>query len=50
LSLDGRYRTVYVPAEWEEPVRQWVQRPGEVSGILEQLSLLFLARLQNRER
>lgn len=50
FSLNGKHRTVYIPADWEEPVRQWVQRHGEVRDLLEQLSLLFLARLQNRKR
>lgn len=49
FSLNGKHRTVYIPAEWEETVRQWVQRHGEVRDLLEQLSLLFLARLQNRK-
>ena len=50
LSLNGKHHTVYIPAAWEEPVRQWVQRHGEVRDLLEQLSLLFLERLQNRKR
>jgi len=49
MSLNGKHRTVYIPADWEEPVRQWVQRHGEVREILEQLSLLFLDRLRNRK-
>ena len=49
LSLNGKHRTVYIPADWEEPVRLWVHRHGEVRDLLEQLSLLFLARLQNRK-
>jgi len=49
FSLNGKHRTVYIPADWEEPVRRWVHRHGEVRDLLEQLSLLFLARLQNRK-
>lgn len=49
FSLNGKHRTVYIPAAWEEPVRQWVGRHAEVRDLLEQLSLLFLERLQNRK-
>ena len=50
FSLNGKHRTVYIPADWEEPVQEWVRRHGEVRDLLEQLSLLILARLQNRKR
>lgn len=50
FSLNGKHRTVYIPAAWEDPVRQWVRRYSEARELLEQLSLLFLDRLQNRKR
>ncbi len=47
FRLNGKHRTVYIPAAWEDPVRQWVHCHSEVRDLLEQLSLLFLDRLQN---
>jgi len=49
VSLNGKHRTVYIPAAWEESVRQWAQRHGEVRAVLEQLSLLYLDRLRERK-
>ncbi len=50
LSLNGKHRMLYIPAEWEERVREWVARYSEVRQLLEQISLGFLERLENRER
>jgi hypothetical protein len=50
LSLNGKHRTVYIPAEWEARVREWVSRYSEVRQLLEQISLGFLERLEKRER
>ena len=50
LSLNGKHRTVYIPAEWETRVREWVARYSEVRQLLEQISLGFLERLEKRER
>jgi hypothetical protein len=48
LSVHGRRRMVYIPAAWEERVRQWVGRYAEVRGTLEQLSRRYLARVEGR--
>jgi hypothetical protein len=50
LSLNGKHRMLYVPAEWETRVREWVARYSEVRQLLEQISLGFLERLEKRER
>jgi hypothetical protein len=49
LSLNGKARMVYIPANWEPRVRQWVGRYSEVRELLEQLSRKCLERLQRRE-
>ncbi len=49
LSLNGKHRMLYIPAQWEERVREWVARYSEVRQLLEQISLGFLERLQKRE-
>jgi hypothetical protein len=41
---------LYIPAEWEGRVREWVARYSEVRQLLEQISLGFLERLEKRER
>jgi hypothetical protein len=41
---------VYLPAEWETRVREWVARYSEVRQLLEQISVGFLERLEKRER
>jgi len=50
LSLNGKHRMLYIPAEWEGRVREWVGRYSEVRQLLEQISLGFLERLEKRER
>jgi hypothetical protein len=49
VRLRGKSRLIYVPAEWEDRVRDWVARYGRVREVLEQLSQACLARLQQRE-
>ena len=50
LSLNGKHRMLYIPAEWEKRVREWVARYSEVRQLLERISLGFLERLQKREK
>jgi hypothetical protein len=49
LSLNGKRRMVYIPADWEGRVRQWATRHARARALLEQLSRHCLARLQRRE-
>jgi len=49
LKIDGRQHMVYVPAAWEERVREWAQRHAEIRGVLERLCSAFLKRLRRRE-
>jgi hypothetical protein len=50
LSLNGKHRTLYIPAEWEATVREWVARYSEVREVLEKISLGFLDRIEKRKR
>jgi hypothetical protein len=50
LSLEGKQKMVYVPADWQPTVREWVARYGELRSVLEQLAACFLKRLQEREK
>jgi hypothetical protein len=49
LSLEGRRRMIYIPPAWEADVRRWVARYAEVRGVLEQIALRYLDRVQRRE-
>ncbi|HZY31527.1 MAG TPA: DUF6788 family protein [Candidatus Methylomirabilis sp.] len=50
LSLNGKHRMLYIPAEWEPQVREWVARYSEVRQLLEKISLGFLDRIEKRKR
>lgn len=50
LSLKGKHRMVYVPAEWEAEVREWAARHSQVRDLIEQICLGFLERLRKRRR
>ncbi len=49
LSLNGKRRMVYIPADWEGRVQQWAARYSRARELLEQLSRRCLERLQRRE-
>ncbi len=49
ISIKGKYRMVYVPAEWEARVRQWTARYARLRELLEQISLKYLERLEQRK-
>jgi hypothetical protein len=49
LSSGGKHRMVYIPADWEAEVRDWVDRYKQVRAVLEKLSAACLNRLQKRE-
>ena len=49
VNVEGKRRMLYVPQEWEDRVRQWVDRYGQVRDVLEQLSLACIRRLQARK-
>lgn len=49
VTVDGKRTSVYVPADWETRVRAWVERYGEIRGLLDQLSKASLTRLRTRQ-
>jgi hypothetical protein len=49
LRIDGKQRMIYVPAQWEDRVREWTNRYSEMREVIEQLSLKSLERLKNRQ-
>jgi hypothetical protein len=48
LSVRGRRRMLYIPPAWEERVRQWTERSGEVRAVLEAISRESVQRLERR--
>jgi hypothetical protein len=49
VSLEGKHRMIYIPADWEERVQKWVARYAKVQDVLEQISRMGLSRLKERE-
>lgn len=49
FSLKGKQTSVHVPRKWEDRVREWVARYGEIRELLEQISQHYLARLKARQ-
>lgn len=49
ISVDGKRRMIYVPAAWEERVREWVDRYAHIRGLLERLCQACMKRLQGRK-
>ena|SRR2546422_2880832 len=49
ISLNGKRRMIYIPPDWEEQVREWVERYSQVREVLEKLSLACIKRLEKRE-
>jgi hypothetical protein len=49
LKLKGKQHMVYVPRDWEDRVREWVDRYQEIRDVLEKLSLACIKRLQTRD-
>ena len=48
LSVGGRRRMLYVPPAWEERVRQWTGRYGEVRTVVAAISQESVQRLERR--
>ena len=48
-SHQGSVRQLYVPKEWEQRVRQWVQQYQDARGFLEEISALYWDKVQERQ-
>jgi uncharacterized protein DUF6788 len=48
VSLGGRRRMLYVPAAWEERVRAWTARYGEIRAVLAAITQEAVQRLEQR--
>jgi hypothetical protein len=49
VSIEGKHRMIYIPANWEERVREWTTRYSELRDLLEQISLRSIQRLESRK-
>lgn len=50
LSSGKRLRQLYVPKDWEEPVRQWVANYHRVRDLLAGVSDLYWNKVKRRQR
>jgi hypothetical protein len=48
-STEGKQRLTYVPKDWEEKIREWVDRHHRVRELLEELSQMSWERLTHRK-
>lgn len=49
ISIGGKRRMIYIPADWEQRLREWTGRYAEIRSLLEELSNEALRRLESRE-
>jgi hypothetical protein len=40
---------LYIPAEWEKDVMEWVKKNKEVRELLDQLSQMYWGKIKNRK-
>ncbi len=48
-SYEGRVRQLFIPKDWETQVRRWVQQYQETRKLIEEVSLLYWDKVQNRQ-
>jgi Family of unknown function (DUF6788) len=48
LSEKGKLRQLYVPADWEQRVRQWVENHRALRGLLRELSEVSWEKIRRR--
>jgi hypothetical protein len=49
LSDGGRLRQLFIPAAWEDQVRQWVANHKELKGLLKQISEVYWEKVRQRQ-
>lgn len=48
VAENGKQRTIYIPAQWEDRVRTWAAHYAEIREVLDQLSQACLKRVESR--
>lgn len=49
ISMNGKQRMIYIPADWGKTIQQWVDQYAQIQTLLEKLSLISLKKLQYRK-
>lgn len=49
ISQNGRARQLFVPKDWEDRVRQWVQEYHDAQDLLEEISQLYWNKVRHRQ-
>jgi hypothetical protein len=49
LREDGKLRQLYIPAAYEEQVREWVANQQEIKELLKQLGELYWQKVKQRQ-
>ena len=48
-SYEGRLHQLFIPKDWEPQVRRWVHQSQEARELLQQVSLLYWERVQEKQ-
>jgi hypothetical protein len=48
-SEGGKLRQLYIPKEWEQTVRQWVEQHRRARQLLERISRIYWNKVRNRQ-
>ncbi len=49
FSKGGRYQQLYVPRQWEEAVRKWVENYQNMRGLMENVSEMYCEKVRKRQ-
>ncbi len=49
LSKSGRYQQLYVPKQWEQAVRKWVENYQKMRGLMEKVSEIYFDKVRKRQ-
>jgi|SRR5215469_5501602 len=49
VSIEGKHKMIYVPADWEQRIKDWVDRYSQARTLLQEISAANLKRLQNKK-
>lgn len=49
LSEKGRLRQLYIPAAYEQRVRQWVANHQEIRGLVKEIGEIYWGKVKQRQ-
>jgi len=49
ITEKGKTRQLYVPRDWEERVRRWVEDYHQAGGLMEEVSRIYWDKVRQRQ-